>query len=173
LATAVLAVTWPFGRRPDPSSVWGGLARASVLRVLVERSRSGERTRQLPTPAAGEVVAVDRLADHAVGLHPAERLSGATFRWTEPVVVLGLRVPATATTVTLRLLHLRSLDEEQVIAAWGSRPLRYSEVQVGASSVTVSVPPGRPGPLTIAVPRLPALGDPRRLGLALVDLVAA
>ena len=173
VATAALAVTWPFGRRPDPSSVWGGLARASVLRVLAERSGSDERTRQPPVPAAGEVVAVDRLADHAVGLHAAERLSGATFRWTEPVVVLDLRVPATATTLTLRVLRLRSLDDGQVVAAWGSRPLPSSEVQVRPSSVTVSVPPGRPGPLTIAVPRLPALGDPRRLGLALVDLVAA
>jgi hypothetical protein len=173
LATAVLAVTWPFGRRPDPSSVWGGLARASVLRVLAERSRSGERTRQPLVPAVGEVVAVDRLADHAVGLHPAERLSGATLRWTEPLVVLDLRVPATATTLTLRLLHLRSLDDGQVIAAWGPRQLPSSEVRVRPSSVTVSVRPGTQGPLTIAVPRLPAPGDPRRLGLALVDLVAA
>jgi hypothetical protein len=172
LATAVLAVMWPFGRRPDPSSVWGGLARASVLRVLAERSRSGERTRQPPAPAAGEVVAVDRLADHAVGLHSAERLSGASFRWTEPVVALDLRVPATATMLTLRLLRLRSLDEGQVIAAWGSRPLPSSEVRVRPSSVTVSVPPGTQGALTIAVPRLPAPGDPRRLGLALVDVVA-
>ena len=124
-------------------------------------------------PVAGEVIAVDGIADKAVGLHPAERRSGATFRWTEPVVVLDLRVPATATTLTLRLMQFRSLDDGQVIAAWGCRPLPSSEVQVRPSSVTVSMPPGRPGPLTIAVPRLPALGDPRRLGLALVDLVAA
>jgi hypothetical protein len=173
LATAVLALTWPFGRRPDPSPVWRGLARASVLHVLAERSRSGERTCQPLVPAAGEVVAVDRLADHAVGLHPAERLSGATLRWTEPVFVLDLRVPATATTLTLRLLHLRSLDDGQVIAAWGPRPLPSSGVRVRPSSVTVSVPPGTQGPLIIAVPRFPAPGDPRRLGLALVDLVAA
>jgi hypothetical protein len=143
-----------------------------VLHVLAERSRSGERTCQPLVPAAGEVVAVDRLADHAVGLHPAERLSGATLRWTEPLVVLDLRVPATATTLTLRLLHLRSLDNGQVIAAWGPRQLPSSEVRVRPSSVTVSVRPGTQGPLTIAVPRLPAPGDPRRLGLALVDLVA-
>src|SRR5439155_4237480 len=110
-----LAVTWPFGRRPDPSSVWVGVARAAVLRVLAERSRSGERTRRPPVLAAGKVVAVDRVADHAVGLHPAERSSGATFRWTEPVVVLDVRVPPTATTLTLRLLPLRSLDDGQAI----------------------------------------------------------
>jgi hypothetical protein len=173
LATTVLAAMWPLGRRPDPSSVWAGLARASVLRVLAERSRSGERTRWPPVLAAGEVVAVDRLAEHAIGLHPVERLSGATFRWTEPVVVLDLRVPATATTLTLRLLHPRSLDDGQVIAAWGPRPLPCSEVQVRPSSVTVSVPPGAQGPLTIAVPRLRAPGDRRRLGLALIDLAAA
>jgi hypothetical protein len=173
LATAALALTWPLGRRPDPSSVWGGLARASVLRVLAVRSRSDARTRQPPVPDAGEVVGVDRLADHAVGLHPAERRSGATFRWTEPVVVLDVRVPAAATTLTLRLLHLRSLDDGQVIAAWGSRPLPPSEVQVRPSSITVSVRPGTQGPLTIAVPRIAAPGDRRRLGLALVDLVAA
>jgi hypothetical protein len=173
LATAVLAVTWPFGRRPDPSSVWSGLARASLLRVLAERSRSGEPTRQPPVRAAGEVVAVDCLADDVVGLHPAERLGGATFRWTEPVVVLDLRLPATATTLTLRLLHLRSLDDGQVFVAWGPRPLPSSEVQVRPSLITVSVPPGTRGPLTIAAPRLPAPGDRRRLGLALVDLVAA
>ena len=85
-----------------------------------------------------------------LGLHAAERLNGATFRWTEPVVVLDLRVPATATTLTLRVLRLRSLDDGQVVAAWGSRPLPSSEVQVRPSSVTVSVPPGRPGPLTIS-----------------------
>jgi hypothetical protein len=45
-------------------------------------------------------------------------------------------------------------------------------VQVLPSSVTVSVPPGTPGPLTIAVPRLRARDDRRRLGLALVELVA-
>jgi len=100
-------------------------------------------------------------------------LSGATFRWTEPVVVLDLRLPATATTLTLRLLHPRSLEDGQVIAAWGARPLPSSEVRVRPSSVTVSVPPRTQGPLTIAVPRLRASGDWRRLGLALVDLVAA
>jgi hypothetical protein len=173
LATALLALMWPFGRRPDPSSVWGGLARASVLRVLAERRRSGEWTRQPAVAAAGEVVPVDRLADHAVGLHPAERLGGATFRWTEPVVVLDVRVPPTAATLTLRLRHLRSLDDGQVIAAWGPRPLPSSHVQVRPSSVTISLPPGTQGPLTIAVPRLLAPGDRRRLGLALVDLVAA
>jgi hypothetical protein len=173
LATTGLALTWPFGRRPDPSSVWAGVARASMLRVLAERSRSGEPTRRSPMPVAGEVIAVDGVADQAVGLHPAERLSGATFRWTEPVVVLDLRLPATATTLTLRLMQFRSLDDGQVIAAWGRRPLPSSEVQVRASSVTVSVPPGTQGPLTIAVPRLRAPDDRRRLGLALIDLVAA
>jgi hypothetical protein len=70
-------------------------------------------------------------------------------------------------------MQFRSLDDGQVIAAWGRRPLPSSEVQVRASSVTVSVPPGTQGPLTIAVPRLRAPDDRRRLGLALVDLVAA
>lgn len=170
---AALSIAWRTGRRPDPSSAWAVLSRASVLRILSEQCETRVWADRLQLRADGEGINADHLSVHAAGMHLAEQFNGRAFRWTEPVVVLDLELPAGANAVTVQLLGLRSLGSGDVSAAWGHRHVPATALRIDASTITVLELAEARGPLTLSVTRMRSSGDRRRLGLPIVAVAAS
>jgi hypothetical protein len=173
VTSAACVVSWRLGRRRDPFRTWAVLARASLLRVLSERSRTGVWAGRLRLQKGGAAIDADRLSAHAAGMHLAERFGNRPFRWTEPVVVLDLELTADAESVTVHLLELRKLGEQEVSVAWGRRPVPAGALDVESSTITVRDLENARGPLTISVTPLDSKGDNRKLGLPVVAVAAA
>ena len=171
-SAAACVVSWRLGRRRDPLKTWAALARASLLRVLSERSRAGVWAGRLRLETGGAVVDADRLSEHAAGMHLAERFDNRPFRWTEPLVVLDLEIPDGANAVTVRLLQLRNLGAGDVSAAWGMRLVPPQELDIEPSAITIRQLDDARGPLTISVTPLDSEGDSRKLGLPVVAVAA-
>ena len=161
---------------------WRSCLAAHQRSIRAVRLREGPSANGLAAPpaATGVTLGAERLDDLLVGAHGLERQGGRRFRWTEPVALLRLALPADGAVLRVRTGGLRGapLDYLQGIYAAG---LSLPPANFGGDEETLEVrlPPNfakaaaDSGVVMVCRPFLPSRAgssDRRRLGMPVVEL---
>ena len=153
-----------------------GNVRATQLREIVAENGSPPLR-----DGGGGAIAADRLGETLVGVHGLERDASQSFRWTEPVALLLLRLPAEGAVLEIDTGGLRGAAPRDFLQGIYAGGLRVSANEVSSDERVIRARLGPEiaqaaagsGLVLVFRPLLPfreGSSDPRRLGIPIVQL---
>ena len=164
-------------RRPERSGDWTPVIE-SYRRLRTSCAEIGS-IRYLSARQAVEptTMSIDSVAADCIGFFPSETWRGETYRWSEPIAALGLRLPADSCRIHLDARPTGGWLVRKPTLYFGGRRLASSAVSEEDGIVTIAISANllRGGGWRMLswecepfVPASHGLPDPRRLGVAII-----